>query len=1537
MACKYNFNGFNGQTYEQLVNRVMSMSMDGTLDLLFSRGNEADIMIDKLKALKDESIKEREQITSMVDGSPDLDVRGSNTFTVQSFIDSQYFQIKGVSPMFKLSTEDYIKQMRTILSDKGLSQEEIDSWAVGVQTRWDTIARDAADWHRMLMLPQSDSPAEWQRRTGGTAYAGIWSKCQVAATEVFKKLGYRGGGKRLDTEHPFRWEKNLNFEAEIRPDITGEPKKLFGHIDYLIVTDSGEVEVFNVKASVEPYEQWAAAKKEKYRYEMALLKRMLAYHGVDARKIRVNIIPVQIKYNSSFTAITDIDATHSAIPIDTWDSSYTFQHYDQVASNFVDSNVDMSGVSSPELMMEVSKQLNFIFPGKDVMAYGITLTAKEWADLHWKECQPEWEPGKGYKLTMPDTGEVLELTDSRKGSNNAQFVKYIEEHIELEKDTESGYLSATRVKNDLKDAFTRGSFISTTRGGRSSYLEEQFSKYLADYTKNPDGTYNYKWKVVDSEILDQANIIALKGPGDQLDVYTLSPVSVEATYQFRPGRDNLLGAYLNDLNTENFTMKANYGNIEAIRTIAILNSIIPNLGTVNLGSLHVIGLGPYQSKKGAYYEFSTLMPQWDSVVRVVNRETAGRSDIKNNFRDLKVATIAPEEGLRQTWEDIADNHVGVSLNNLETVRQIIEGHTTAGGVNQVGLMDIQTVEGKIEKLELLIDELRKLAADRNLPLSRPSDMRNIARAGNNNFDKAIARLFIAAEHALTCYYGDTVVDNETISSLEEYGITPTSIGNSSARRVGFLVQKTIDIVRNKIIEIFMSGPRKLLMDYYKACGYTNAQNALIGNQARVFRNLYQLDENGVNTFLFKNPYNPNSSLQSHERTFLKGMLYELYKIRCRMNGTPPAIKGPEDKVLYESLPANYLFVPLQKASKATMRGDIKRRATQFGKDFHRIFTDPKGYAEELRGYLDNKIVEERDTAIDQMRTYNKYTRSETNIENRSTMISERGVQYWETNLENIYIEFMAQQVQCEENNKLLMRLRGIELDLTLRGIEETGTYDSAKNSEINKIIKYIDDFITLNVYNKSIMEKPMQKVDAWIQPFRRLVSEIYIAANPVGFFRDVMQGIEENFLMAAIKYQTDVNAKDVAFGYKEVFKEGSTNMMTMSRLNQFNIKYGFSNFDAAKVADRLKTGRGGVLNAENWAYWTLRAPDYLNRMVLFIARMHHDGTYNAYSLNEDGRLVYDWRKDERFSALAKNDTSDPKYKEQRSLYMSMIRAFNMENTTRQLAYTDDLPDAYTAEQIRSIKTLGESIYGAYDQSAKAKYENCAIGRNFMFFSTWMNGMVNTYWKKPQVSQSELNLEQETDYNGNKLYFEQNGNITTEDTGVPVLKYVPVMVQGVLNTFGNAISELYHGGWSNFSETWKKDIWGNPINRRNLKRAMTDLMVALMLTILFSYWATPEYKRHKQEDDGKQIFTNMLVELVYKGGKASFDTFKGPVAVVQYLGESTNPATYTLQSKIFNDGIDWVTGKKTTMQTIMGSQAFFRSMQDSYKMYLREQK
>jgi hypothetical protein len=156
---------------------------------------------------------------------------------------------------------------------------------------------------------------------------------------------------------------------------------------------------------------------------------------------------------------------------------------------------------------------------------------------------------------------------------------------------------------------------------------------------------------------------------------------------------------------------------------------------------------------------------------------------------------------------------------------------------------------------------------------------------------------------------------------------------------------------------------------------------------------------------------------------------------------------------------------------------------------------------------------------------------------------------------------MEKQIQAEEYTKMLTRAKGVELDLILRGEVE------ADDKHIKHTLKTIEDFLNVNVFNKSIMEEEFQTLDAFLSPLRSAVSALYVAGNITGSVRDGFQGLLENISNAIIKYQTDIDVKDVAFGYKEVVSEGVGNLMTITKLNQFNIKYRLSNLDVARISE----------------------------------------------------------------------------------------------------------------------------------------------------------------------------------------------------------------------------------------------------------------------------------------------------------------------------------------------------------------------------------
>jgi hypothetical protein len=201
-------------------------------------------------------------------------------------------------------------------------------------------------------------------------------------------------------------------------------------------------------------------------------------------------------------------------------------------------------------------------------------------------------------------------------------------------------------------------------------------------------------------------------------------------------------------------------------------------------------------------------------------------------------------------------------------------------------------------------------------------------------------------------------------------------------------------------------------------------------------------------------------------------------------------------------------------------------------------------------------------------------------------------------------------------------------------------------------------------------------------------------------------------------------------------------------------------------------------------------------MTLFVAKAMHDGCWEAWSIDENNNLKYDWKKDKRFNLLASEDTSNmDAYISQRELYFSKIREYNQDHPNQEpLDYSLDtnLPTPYSNQDILSIRSIGDNIYGSYDKSKKGMYENWALGISFGMFTTWFNGIYNNYFGQVgQYSTNKLKQEQDTDpETGQLLYFNRKtGQITTEAIGDDgsandkVFKNVPIITQGIFPTIG----------------------------------------------------------------------------------------------------------------------------------------------------------
>lgn len=185
------------------------------------------------------------------------------------------------------------------------------------------------------------------------------------------------------------------------------------------------------------------------------------------------------------------------------------------------------------------------------------------------------------------------------------------------------------------------------------------------------------------------------------------------------------------------------------------------------------------------------------------------------------------------------------------------------------------------------------------------------------------------------------------------------------------------------------------------------------------------------------------------------------------------------------------------------------------------------------------------------------------------------------------------------------------------------------------------------------------------------------------------------------------------------------NANTLTLVDALNVEYGMANADPKQVQERLRQSKNGALNFNSdMLYVCNKIPDTYHRMGFLLAKMKADGCFDAHTLVDD-QLVYDFKKDKRFSLL--NDPNANKnseeYKHQRGLYLSLLAQFNNEGFT--LSDGDALPRAYTIQESTSVKSFAELCFGHYDPSSQMLLKNHFLGALVLHFKTFISAKLET--------------------------------------------------------------------------------------------------------------------------------------------------------------------------------------------------------------------
>ena len=1321
---------------------------------------------------------------------------------------------------------------------------------------------------------------------------------------------------------------NKHFKAR-----TQDGKIIGCHIDQMYVDKNGKIYLFNFKTTSTNSNKWSVNKDMKYSYEMAVIKKILAANGLKVEytdengykhdNIEMYNVPIVFSYNSDCSKIVNVTQDQSGndahcISYITRNNRAFLRDFEETVKDWVVDNPlqdsDMFNMIADPDIAEPNRFLRSINPIYDAKALGLKQAAISWIKQSIRNGNIKWDESNAYWIVK--MGDKIEtVSDPTRADNNAQILKLVQANYQSLDSGEAIVIEAL-VEEIEKNYAMKGTGFMNNRGFKfnSQYAQITFAKYF-----EVDDYGNHMWQFIKNPTLERCGILLFYNHiTKQVDTIIPSSFQVQEQIPTKCGDDNLLGYYESSVNSP-VKLKSTYGNMEIFRGLALINQVIDKLPEgAKLGNISVIT--PYSGGKGIVRTFEEMVPEFNKAVAYLNKNSDEK--FKNNFRRENI--MQAQEVIYSIYAQVKDSAV-LSAASKSTI---------LGNLRLDDISSIKTKEAKLKKYQEIIEAIENIF--------NTSDFATIYRkyvAGSTQH-KMLASIYIDCIKAINAFNGMYSPEVYKINSMQSYLLPQYANADSQVRFISNLYNKALDTIATKFQAAY-TPIRSKILDFYEANNYNTAKSFIKGSAESLYKNMFEVVD-GKKTWQFVNPYDKSIPLSDSERSLLKELLFNIHKTKASsIINYPFHFSGVSDPALLDKLENDisfrmqYLQVPLERGSNShqnrrSLEDKIKHNKQELQKakqrGFMQYLKDKFNENTNGIGYADGTTYEAN---LNNLSIPNPILKSIVSGEVRAQILAQYDDSYFETNVEYLMADLVERTIAQEELAKVVFSGKALIFQMQLAG-ESQG--ETAK-AVLQKSQKEVEDYLKLNVFGKSLMEDTSQAVSTIVDPMKTLASHLFITLNLRSAFRDSFEGLWQNMARTISHYQTDLTKESVAAGYQKVMLEVFKSDRDIDIMSELCLRYRLSNTDAAKIAERAKTGKGGITNLDYLGYSTLRGPDFLNRMTLFTARCIQDGVWDAFYLDDNKSLTYDCAKDKRFAAYFNNsDTNSAEYIKAKSAYLSAVRIYNEEHPELTLRVgVDKLPEPYSQKEIRQFKMFAEAIYGAYDKSQKAKMEHVFLGRQLGFFSTWLNphsafwfrrkGMYYEYYKSEDENGNPI-IKKDA-FSGNELWLNEDGNVVEktadgiflDDTGneittdtskfVPINDRDPVEVQGMAYTLMSSLKALTS---ENGYEEFKKRVLSNEYERQNLDKLKFDLILWALFAALFKCILMPSYKEATKECD--DLATLVISDTVVQAANNSYNGFVGLYALMDYTVNDVKPSGPQVVGKLLSESYKTVLGKET---------------------------
>ena len=153
------------------------------------------------------------------------------------------------------------------------------------------------------------------------------------------------------------------------------------------------------------------------------------------------------------------------------------------------------------------------------------------------------------------------------------------------------------------------------------------------------------------------------------------------------------------------------------------------------------------------------------------------------------------------------------------------------------------------------------------------------------------------------------------------------------------------------------------------------------------------------------------------------------------------------------------------------------------------------------------------------------------------------------------------------------------------------------------MLKFIEDYVKVNVKNQSINDPKLREVEAIVGKARKAASFMSLAFSPIQFSYQMVESIWKaaSLIIRKPDGTNAFSAKNMYRSLKSVYKQLGHYSDDPSDLQLLNETYGINDMDSKQFADRVSSNQGFLTHFEDWAFRMASRADFYSRMSIFEA------------------------------------------------------------------------------------------------------------------------------------------------------------------------------------------------------------------------------------------------------------------------------------------------------------------------------------------------